>query len=151
MIGVANDNLWRKFCPIAGLDEIVDDPRFRTNPDRVAHRAETISRVQAAVATQPVAYWYERLSEVGVPCSPINTLQQLVDHPHTRNSDVVVRYEHPVAGPTTSVGPPYKLNGQARTAGTPPPTHGQHTDEVLREMGLSANDIEKLRAAQVIG
>ncbi len=150
MIGVANDNLWRKFCRTADLEDIVDDPRFRTNPDRVANRAETISRVQTAVAQKPVAFWYERLSEAGVPCSPINTLGQLLAHPHTQESDVIVKYEHPVAGPTNSVGQPYKLNGQTRTAGMPPPLPGQHTSELLSELGLTEDDIEKLRAAQVV-
>jgi crotonobetainyl-CoA:carnitine CoA-transferase CaiB-like acyl-CoA transferase len=151
MIGVANDNLWRKFCPTAGLEDIVDDPRFRTNADRVAHRAETISRVQTAVAAQPVAYWHERLTGAGIPCSPINTLQQLLDHPHTKECDMVMDYEHPVVGPTTSVGAPYILNGERRVPGTPPPTRGEHTDEVLRrELGLGDADLEKLRAARII-
>ncbi len=150
MIGVANDNLWRKFCRIAGLEDIVDEPRFRTNPDRVANRPETLARVQASVGKQTVAFWYDALSKVGVPCSPINTLAQLMDHPHTRESDVLVEYEHPVAGPTRSVGQPYKLNGQRRVAGAPPPMHGQHTDEVLREIGLPEAEIDRLKAAKVI-
>jgi crotonobetainyl-CoA:carnitine CoA-transferase CaiB-like acyl-CoA transferase len=150
MIGVANDNLWRKFCRIAELEHIMEDPRFRTNPDRVAHRAETITRVQEAVSKKPVAWWYDRLFEVGVPCSPINTLAQLVDHPHTKASDMIVNYEHPAVGPVTSVGQPFSLDGERRTAGTPPPLHGQHTDEVLGEMGLDQAAINKLRAAKVI-
>ncbi len=150
MIGVANDNLWKKFCRVAGLEEIVDDPRFRTNPDRVAHRDETLSLVQAAVEQKPVSYWYELLSDAKVPCSPINTLGQLLDHPHTRGSDVIVKYEHPAAGPISSVGQPYKLNGETREAGTPPPLRGQHTDELLGEAGLSSDEIETLRVSQVI-
>ena len=150
MIGVANDNLWRKFCSIADLEDIVDDPRFRTNADRVAHRAETIDRVQAVVAKRPVNFWYERLLEAGVPCSPINTLRQLLDHPHTRGSDLLVKYDHPAAGPTTSVGQPYMLNGEKREAGMPPPTHGQHTDEVLREMGLTTQQIDRLRSSGIV-
>lgn len=150
MIGVANDNLWKKFCRIAGLQDIVDEPRFRTNADRVAHRAETITRVQAAIATQSVAWWYEALSEVGVPCSPINTLDQLLSHPHTEATGLIVDYVHPAAGPTRSVGQPYILNGEKREAGTPPPLRGQHTDEVLGEIGLAAQDIARLRASNII-
>lgn len=150
MIGVANDNLWRKFCRIAGLEHIMEDPRFRTNPDRVAHRAETITRVQEVVAKQPVAFWYDRLFEAGVPCSPINTLAQLLDHPHTKASDMIVNYDHPAVGPVTSVGQPFALDGERRTAGIAPPLHGQHTDEVLGEMGLDRAAIDKLRASKVI-
>lgn len=151
MIGVANDNLWKKFCAIAGLQDIVDDPRFRTNPDRVARRAETVTRVQAAVAEQPVAFWYEKLSAVGVPCSPINSLGQLLANPHVEGTGVILDYEHPVAGRTRSVGQPYILDGEKkRQAGTPPPTHGQHTDEILRELGLVDADIAKLKASHVV-
>lgn len=150
MIGVANDNLWRKFCKIAGLEDIVDDPRFRTNPDRVAHRAETLARVQAVIGQRTAASWYEALSQARVPCSPINTLGQLLDHPHTQGSDVIVDYTHPAAGPTRSVGQPYKLNEETRRAGTPPPLHGQHTDEILREIGVAQSEIDKLRSSNII-
>jgi len=71
MIGVANDNLWRKFCAVAGLSAFVDDPKFRTNADRVAHRKETVSHVQIAIAQHSVAYWNDTLAGVGVPCAPI--------------------------------------------------------------------------------
>jgi len=151
MIGVANDNLWRKFTRIAGLEHIADDPRFRTNPDRVAHRAETLAHVQEVVGRKDVAYWYEQLSAVGVPCSPINTLGQLMAHPHTQASDLIVHYDHPALGPISSVGQPVKFNGERREAGSPPPLRGQHTEEILHEMGLDDSQVAELRSAQVIG
>ena len=86
----------------------------------------------------------------GVPCSPINTLAQLLDHPHTKASDMIVDYDHPAVGPVTSVGQPFTLDGERRTPGTAPPLHGQHTDEVLGEMGLDRAAIDKLRASKVI-
>src|SRR6516225_10098399 len=82
MIGVANDNLWRKFCAVAGLKSIVDDPKFRTNADRVKHRAETLQHVQEVIATNTVAHWNAAPNESGTPCSQINTLPPLLDHPH---------------------------------------------------------------------
>jgi crotonobetainyl-CoA:carnitine CoA-transferase CaiB-like acyl-CoA transferase len=69
MIGVANDNLWRKFCAVTGLNAIVDDVKFRTNADRVAHREETLGHVQAALTQNSVAHWNEVLTGVGVPCA----------------------------------------------------------------------------------
>ncbi|WP_454754058.1 CaiB/BaiF CoA transferase family protein [Cupriavidus necator] len=150
MIGVANDNLWRKFCKLAGLEEVVDHPQFRTNADRVSNRPQTIAMVQAVIATHSVAYWNEKLGMVGVPCSPINTLGQLLAHPHTEATGMFVDYVHPAVGPVRSVGQPFKLNDEAREAGSPPPTHGQHTQEILQELGLSADQIERLRTTNVI-
>jgi len=151
MIGVANDNLWRKFCAVAELGTIVDEPKFRTNADRVAHRNETISHVQSAIAQHAVAYWNDALSGVGVPCAPINSIAQLLDHPHTQASGIIVEYEHQTAGRLKGVGHPVLIDGAERHAGLPPPMLGQHTDDVLGEMGLSPEAISELRRARVIG
>jgi crotonobetainyl-CoA:carnitine CoA-transferase CaiB-like acyl-CoA transferase len=151
MIGVANDNLWRKFCAVAGLDAIVDDPRFRTNADRAAHRKDTIGHVQPAIAQHPVAYWNDALAGAGVPCAPINSIAQLLEHPHTRASGIIVEYEHEAAGRLKGVGHPVLIDGAERQAGLPPPMHGQHTDEVLIEMGLSSETIGQLRQARIVG
>jgi len=151
MIGVANDNLWRKFCAVVGLSAFVDDPRFRTNADRVAHRKETISHVQIAIAQHSVAYWNDTLAGVGVPCAPINSIAQLLDHPHTRASGIIVEYEHQTAGRLKGVGHPVLIDGAERHAGLPPPTLGQHTDEVLSEIGLSSESIDELRRTHIVG
>jgi crotonobetainyl-CoA:carnitine CoA-transferase CaiB-like acyl-CoA transferase len=151
MIGVANDNLWRKFCGVAGLGAIVDDPKFRTNADRVAHRKETVGHVQSAIAQHPVAYWNDTLAGVGVPCAPINSIAQLLDHPHTRASGIVLEYDHGTAGRLNAVGHPVLINGEERRAGSPPPTLGQHTAEVLNEIGLSSESIDELRRTHVVG
>jgi crotonobetainyl-CoA:carnitine CoA-transferase CaiB-like acyl-CoA transferase len=151
MIGVANDNLWRKFCAVAGLDAIVDDPRFRTNADRVAHRKEAIGHVQFAIGQQAAAHWNDVLAGAGVPCAPINSIAQLLDHPHTSASGIVVEYEHQIAGRLKGIGHPVLIDGAERQAGLPPPMLGQHTDDVLGEMGLSSETISELRRARVIG
>lgn len=151
MIGVANDNLWRKFCGVAGLNAIVDDPKFRTNAERVKHRAETLQHVQSVITTNTVAHWNEALNEVGIPCSPINTLAQLLDHPHTKADKLIMQYDHPAAGRLNCVGHPVTFVGEERAPGLPPPTLGQHTDDVLREMGLSDASIAELRRDEIIG
>jgi crotonobetainyl-CoA:carnitine CoA-transferase CaiB-like acyl-CoA transferase len=151
MIGVANDNLWRKFCGVTGLQAIVDDPKFRSNADRVKHREKTLDHVQRALGAQSAAYWNEALAKVGVPSSPINTLSQLLDHPHTRASGMIVDYKHQAAGPLHGIGHPVLINGATRQAGLPPPMLGQHTDEILGELGLSSDAIRELRLAQAIG
>jgi crotonobetainyl-CoA:carnitine CoA-transferase CaiB-like acyl-CoA transferase len=151
MIGVANDNLWRKFCVVAGLDGIVDDPRFRTNADRVKHREEAIGHVQSALSQHSAEHWNEALTAVGVPCAPINSIAQLLDHPHTGASGIIFEYEHQTAGPLKGVGHPVLINGAERQAGLPPPVLGQHTEDILCEMGLSSETIGELRQARVIG
>jgi formyl-CoA transferase len=150
MIGVANDNLWRKFCAVAGLNAIVDDPKFRINADRVTHRAETLHHVQSAIAMRTVEQWNAALAEVGIPCSPINTLAQLLDHPHTKANKLIMQYDHAAAGRLNCIGHPVTFVGEERNAGLPPPILGQHTDEVLREMGLSPERIAELRREEVV-
>jgi crotonobetainyl-CoA:carnitine CoA-transferase CaiB-like acyl-CoA transferase len=151
MIGVANDNLWRKFCGVTGLSALADDPKFRTNTDRVSHRNEVLRHVKAALAANSVKHWNDALTAVGVPCSPINTLAQLLDHPHTAASGMIVEYDHAHAGRLKAVGHPVLINGEPRQAGLPPPVAGQHTDDVLSELGWSRDRIDDLRRERVVG
>jgi crotonobetainyl-CoA:carnitine CoA-transferase CaiB-like acyl-CoA transferase len=150
MLGIANENQWRKFCRLAGLDEIVDHPDFQTNAARVTNRAKTVEVVQQAVAMRPALFWNDELGAIGVPCSPINTLEQLLDHPHTAATGAIVEYDHPHAGRIKSVGQPFTLGDEPRTAGSPPPIHGEHTATILQELGLSAAQIDALRTAKAI-
>jgi crotonobetainyl-CoA:carnitine CoA-transferase CaiB-like acyl-CoA transferase len=145
MIGVANDNLWRKFCAAAGLQEIVDHPDFRSNADRVRNRARTLAQVQAALAGGTVAHWHATLSRAGIPCSPINSLAQLLAHPHTAASGIVLDYEHRQGGALKGIGQPVRFDGEPPKPGLPPPDLGEHTDAVLGEIGFSTGDIAALR------
>lgn len=144
MIGVANDNLWRKFCAAAGLRDIVDHPDFRSNADRVRNRAATLARVQQALSARTVADWHGTLSAAGIPCSPINSLAQLLEHPHTAASGMVMEYEHPTGGSLKGIGQPVRFDGEPAKPGLPPPNLGQHTDAVLAELGFSTGEIAAL-------
>jgi crotonobetainyl-CoA:carnitine CoA-transferase CaiB-like acyl-CoA transferase len=150
LIGVANDNLWRKFCALADLQDVVDHPKFRTNALRCDHRPETLAIVQEKVGQKTVEYWYEELSKIGVPVSPIYDLRQMLSHPHTKESGVMVGYDHPYVGHVESVAQPFILDGEAREAGAPPPMYGEHTDEILGGIGISAEEIARLKEAGVI-
>lgn len=150
MIGVANDNLWRKFCAAAGLGDIVNHPDYRSNADRVRNRAATLTRVQQALSANTVAHWHKSLSAAGIPCSPINSLAQLLDHPHTAASGMIRAYDHPDAGTLRGVGQPLRFDGERAGPGLPPPMLGQDTESVLRELGFLQDDIASLRGAGVV-
>ncbi len=150
ILGVANDSLWRAFCEVAGLQAIADDPRFRTNPDRVAHRAETVGRVQEVLRTRTRDDWIAALSARGIPCSPLHSLGELSAHPHTAASGMVHAYEHPQLGALKSVAQPLRFEGERTQLRQPPPLLGQHSAQILRELGYSDEEIRALAAAGAI-
>jgi crotonobetainyl-CoA:carnitine CoA-transferase CaiB-like acyl-CoA transferase len=150
LIGVANDNLWRRFCKAVGRDELAEDPRFRTSPDRVANRTLTVGIVQDIVRTRPRDEWIALLTGLGVPCAPINTLKDVLDHPHTAARGLVLEYPHPALGPIKTIAQPIVFDGAAREAGTPPPMLGEHSRDVLRELGYPDADISRMAGAGII-
>jgi len=151
MVGVGNDAQWRRFCSAAGLEHLSDDARFATNAARVDHFEETVRLVGEVIQTRTTSEWLERLRAGGVPCSPIHTLDQALAHPQVQGRQLLVETDHPVLGRTKNVGLPIKFNGKPREASRPAPMLGEHTDEALQELGLSADDIRQLVAEGVIG
>ncbi|MDN3565767.1 CoA transferase [Paeniroseomonas aquatica] len=151
LIGIANDNLWRKFC--TGLDrpDLAEDPRFRTNADRVARFAETVALVQAIVATRTAAAWVAFCGDIGIPCAAVNTLAEMLAHPHTAARGIVLDYEHPTLGPLKTMAQPIQFDARPRRVGTPPPRLGEHSAEVLASYGYAPAEVAALRAAGVLG
>jgi formyl-CoA transferase/CoA:oxalate CoA-transferase len=150
MVAVGNDTLWQRFAPLIGLPELVDDPRFATNPDRVVNRAALIPLVEAALATRGSAEWTEELARVGIPAGAINTIDQALVHPQVQARDMVQSIEHPTAGTLRMTASPIKLKSYRSTPRRPPPLLGEHTDEVLGELGYSADDISALHRDDVV-
>jgi formyl-CoA transferase/CoA:oxalate CoA-transferase len=151
MVAVGNDTLWRRFAPLIGLPELVDDPRFDSNPQRVANRAELIPLIEAALATRGSVAWADELSRVGIPAGPINNVDAALEHPQVAARDMVLSTEHPTAGTLRMTGSPIKLSRYTATVRRPPPTLGEHTDAVLGELGYSAAEISALRDEGVVG
>jgi crotonobetainyl-CoA:carnitine CoA-transferase CaiB-like acyl-CoA transferase len=150
MVAVGSDGLWRRFTAATGLDELTDDPRYATNPDRVQHRDTLIPRITQALATRGCAEWTDRLNAAGVPAGPVNTVPAALAQPQIAAREMVVEVEHPVAGMLRMLGTPLKLSAQPASIRRPPPVLGQHTDEILAEAGYPAARIAELREAGVI-
>jgi crotonobetainyl-CoA:carnitine CoA-transferase CaiB-like acyl-CoA transferase len=150
LIGIANDNLWQKFCRAVGRETLMEDPRFRTNPDRVAHRAETVGLVQEIIRTRSCEDWMDLLTALGVPCTPIHTLEEVLAHPHTAARGIVLDYQHPVLGALQTIAQPIQFYGETRSVGMPPPMHGEHSRAVLHELGYADAEIGRMAAAGVI-
>ncbi|CAN5270721.1 CoA transferase [soil metagenome] len=150
ILGVANDTLWRAFCNLAGLDGIVDDPRYATNAARVQHRAETVTLVREVLRRQGRDAWLSQLSAAGIPCSPLHTLGELSAHPHARESGMIFDYDHPALGALHSVAQPLRFDGERTTLRRAPPGLGEHGREVLLEAGYSDADIAKLAASGAV-
>ena len=150
LIGIANDNLWRRFCKAVARDDLEADERFRTNPDRVTHRAECVGLVQEIIRSRDCDAWIALLTELGVPCAPINTLQEALAHPQTAARGIVLDYLHPRLGAMKAIAPPIRFDGVARGAGAPPPMHGEHSRAVLDELGYTEAEIARLVAAGAV-
>jgi crotonobetainyl-CoA:carnitine CoA-transferase CaiB-like acyl-CoA transferase len=150
LIGIASDNLWRRFAAGTGRPELAEDPRFRTNADRVRRFTETVALVQDITATRTVAEWVDFCGRVGIPSAAINSLLEMLTHPHTAARSIVLEYEHLALGPLKTVTKPIQFNGQPRKVASPPPLLGEHSAQVLAGYGFTAEEISASRAAGAI-
>ena len=143
-VGANNQRLWQRLCEAVGRPELVSDPRFVSNDDRMAHRAELAAELESALAARSTDDWVAVLGEAGVPCGPIHDYRQVFDDPHTQAREMEVRLTHPVEGEISALGIPVKLSETPGSVRRPAPLLGQHTAEVLREAGFSDEEIEAL-------
>lgn len=150
IIAVGNDSLWQKFCAVAGLQHLADDPRFATNKDRVQNRDECIRLIEERLVTAPMAHWVQMLEGVGVPAGPIYNLAQAWNDPHVLARGNVVEVEHPTAGVIKLPSMPVKFSATPGQVTAAPPLLGQDTDAVLAALGYTAADIAALRADEAI-
>ncbi|MCX7622466.1 MAG: CoA transferase [Thermomicrobium sp.] len=152
-IAIANEQMWRRLAEEVGHPEWVDDPRFRTNADRVANRAAINAALEAALAQGTVAEWVERLGRAGVACGPIWTVGQALESEPVQYLGIVRTVEHALAGQIRLVGPAVELSRTPPVIRRAPPLLAQHTREVLAELGYDDSSIEELaeRGAVLLG
>jgi formyl-CoA transferase len=145
VIGATNDMLWQKFCAAAGLAHLADDARFAANSGRVAHRREILEAIVPVIQRLPREEWVERFRRAGVPCAPVNTIDEVFRDPQVVHLGLVGDVPHPSLGALPLVGNPMVFSRTPAGTRRHPPLLGEHTYEVLHELlGYDAASIEQL-------
>jgi len=137
-LAVATDRIWASFCEAVDRPDLLADPRFSTNPERVNHQDELLPVLNEIFATEPADHWLKVLDEAGVPAGPIVSVEDLFSDVHVVQTQGVVELEHPVAGPVWTIGLPFQMSGTPLAVGRAAPRLGEHTAEILAEIGMAA-------------
>ncbi len=151
VIGAANPKLWAALCAVIERPDLLADPRFTDNVERLKNRKALIALLEQEFARRPAAEWVDLLLAAGVPAAPIQNYEEALDCEQARARDMVMEGEHPIEGKVKMLGFPVKLRGTPQQIRRVAPLLGAHTQEVFSELGLSAERIERLRAAGAFG
>lgn len=149
-VAAANERMWADLCRAIGHPEWLDDERLASNAGRVACRDEVVARITAVLAGATCEAWVERLVPVGIPCGPVNDLEHLFDDPQVHHNGLVETVHHPTLGALPQVRHPVRSDVTPPRMDRHPPLLGEHTDEVLAELGLEPERVAELRAAGVV-
>lgn len=150
MIGAGNDSQWTRFCHVVGLDNLLNDPDLATNSLRVKNMEKTVTFVQKRLLQAETQHWLDALLAVQVPCAPINSLSNALETPQIRYRGTITSVQHPTLGVLQRIAYPVIFNNQPRVCNIPPPLLGQHSTDVLTELGYSEAQIQKMYDKGVI-
>jgi crotonobetainyl-CoA:carnitine CoA-transferase CaiB-like acyl-CoA transferase len=151
ILAIGNDAQFQRFCALGGRAELAADERYAKNSHRVRHRDELVPVVAGIMLQRSSAEWLQALNERGIPCGPINSIDQVFADPQVQHRGLKLDLAHPLAGSVPSVANPIRLSGTPIDSDRAPPLLGQHTDEVLaRVLELEPEEIARLRADAVI-
>jgi formyl-CoA transferase len=142
--------MWKRFCAAIGREDLIAHPDFATAVARRAHRAEIDAVIEAITSTATTAELVDRFNAAGIPCGPIYTIDQTFADPQVQHLHVTQPVESPALGAVDLLAQPIVLSRTPSRLATAAPEYGEHNDEVLRELGYSAAEIEALRRKQVI-
>jgi crotonobetainyl-CoA:carnitine CoA-transferase CaiB-like acyl-CoA transferase len=150
-VGVATEGQWKQFCGVIGRPDLAEDPRFATNQARLGHRRELDEAIAPAVLAKSKHACLEALQDRGVPCAPLNTVPEIMADPHVREIGMVAELPHPTLGEVKMIRSAISVEDQPIQITLRPPTFGEHTDEVLRDLlNLDDTEIAALREAKAI-
>ena len=141
---------WEAFCRTAGREHLLEDERFKTPALRDQHANERLQLIQEALLERPAAEWLAILDEAGVPCAPVLTRREMIDHPQVVASGIVVEHDHPHAGPLRQARPAARFEGTPTEIRNGAPLLGEHTYDILREVGYEDGDIGTMVAAGIL-
>jgi crotonobetainyl-CoA:carnitine CoA-transferase CaiB-like acyl-CoA transferase len=151
ILAAGNDNLWRNLCKSIDRPDLVDDPRFVDNPSRVSNRAVLADELSEALRARTSAQWQEVLEQAGVPATPIHTLDQVVQHEQVQALDMLRQMPHPRIPDYTVVNTPIRTADGYPGTSTVPPLLGEHSEQVLDELGYAREEVDRLRERAVVG
>lgn len=150
-IGAANQNTWERMCKAVGRDDLLEDSRFASNPERVTNRLVLTPIVEDIFRQRTTTEWVELLEGAGVPCGPIYNIEQAYADEHVQARDMSIELEHPIAGSVKNIGVPIKLSETPGSVRTPAPVLGEDTERVLGEAGYSVDEIAGFKDGGVFG
>ncbi len=145
VMGATNQKLWRLLCQTLGREELLADPRFATIADRLANRETLIAELEASFAAKTAEDWVVALLDAGIPAGRMNTYPEAFDSAHGRHREMRIEVPHPIEGSVPNIGFPVKLSGTPQRVRRHAPLLGEHTDALLAELGLSPDDIARMR------
>jgi crotonobetainyl-CoA:carnitine CoA-transferase CaiB-like acyl-CoA transferase len=149
-VGASGDGMWTRLCKAMGRAELAERPEFRGQADRAKNRAALNAALNETFGTRSSAAWIAVLNEAGVPCGPIYTVDQVFADPQVQHLEAAAPVAHPTLGTIRLVNQAVKLSRTPASLAAAPPERGEHTEEVLHELGYGAADIVRLREARVI-
>lgn len=153
IIACGNEQQWQRFCGVIERPDLLVDPRFTTNAERLAHRSELVAELNPVLSSKPSSHWLPLIEAQSISCGPINDLEQVFNDPQVKARGMRLEMPHPALGnkPVSLLASPIRLSGTPVEYRHAPPLLGQHTDEVLNDvLGLSADEVGQLRRDGVI-
>jgi formyl-CoA transferase len=149
-LAVGNDGQFAKLCAAIGVPELAENPLFSSNPLRVENRDALTAELHKFFREHPARHWVDLLRDQNVPCGPINTIREVFDDPQVKARGLVVEMGHPTCGEIKVVASPLRLHEAPPEYRRHPPLLGEHTEEILAELGYGADEITSLRQEGVV-